>query len=236
MKLLEESLIKVNNPMKKLLLIIILLFILKITPSVIFAQGMMDFSGSSPDTAAIQSQQQEELTGKQFLDNLNNKTVTCSQLKDADFEKIGEYFMGQSIGNASRHIAMNEMMKSIMGEQGEEQMHINWGKRSSGCDTSTPFPSQKTGLMMRGGGNPLMGYGSLNNMMGGWNGFGILGWIPMLLFWMLLILGVIALFRYLGGSTKGNGKEKSHLDIIRERYAKGEIDKKEFEEMKKDLS
>jgi len=82
----------------------------------------------------------------------------------------------------------------------------------------------------------MMGYGSWNNMMGSWNGLGLLGWIPMLLFWILLILGVVALFRYLGGSTKSGVKEKSHLDILKERYAKGEIDKKEFDEMKKDLA
>ena len=81
----------------------------------------------------------------------------------------------------------------------------------------------------------MMGTG-WGNMMGGWNGFGLLGWIPMLLFWILLILGVVALFRYLGGSTRSSDKQRSPLDILKERYAKGEIDKKKFEQMKKDLS
>ena len=188
-----------------------------------FAQGMMGFPSSSSDSAVIQSQQQEEQEGKQFLDKLNNKTVTCSQLKDADFEKIGEYFMGQSIGDTSRHIAMNEMMKSMMGEQGEEKMHVVMGKRLSGCDTSAAFPSQGTGfmpmmqMMMGGGGNPMM------------------GWVTMIAFWLLLILGVIALIRYISGSGRSSDKDKDPLDILRERYARGEIDKKEFEEMKKDL-
>ena len=222
--------------MKKLLLITILLLSLMVTPSIVFAQGMMGSPSSSISNATIQNQQQEEQEGKKFLDDLNNKTITCSQLKDADFEKIGEYFMGQAIGDTSRHIAMNEMMKSMMGEQGEEQMHIVWGKRGSGCETS----SQGTGfmpmmqMMMGGGGNPMMGTGG-NNMMSGWNGFGILGWIPMLLFWVLLILGVVALFRYLGKSGQHDGS-KTPLEILKERYAKGEIDKKEFEYKKKDLS
>src|SRR4030043_1577632 len=106
----------------------------------VFAQGIVGFPSSPPDNAAIQSQQQEEQEGKQFLDKLNNKTVTCSQLNDSDFEKIGEYFMGQSIGDISRHIVMNNMMKSMMGEQGEEQAHAMMGKRMSGCDTSAAIP------------------------------------------------------------------------------------------------
>ena len=180
----------------------------------------------------------EEVQGKEIWDKLQAKQLECRNLTDDNFEVLGEYVMGQSIGNTQRHIFMNQRMKNMMGEKGEKQMHIALGKRYIGCDSWSFVPMMW--WMMRGGGNPMpalngvegMGYGGWNNMMG-WGGFGLLGFIPMIIFWALLILGVIALIRYLGGGTPK--ESKTPLEILKDRYAKGEINKKEFEEMKKDL-
>ncbi|KKU56316.1 MAG: hypothetical protein UX78_C0010G0034 [Candidatus Amesbacteria bacterium GW2011_GWA2_47_11] len=233
MKLSEELLIIVNNRMKKLILVPILLLTMLMTPSAALAQGMMDNWGSSPSSITSDDHTaREEVEGKEIWEKLQAKQLECNNLTDEQYGSLGEYFMGQSIGNTQRHALMNQMMANMMGEEGEEQMHVAMGKRLSGCEPNAQVPSNGVGFMpmmwtVGGGGNP---------MMGGWNGFGILGWLPMLLFWILLILSVVALFRYLGVSTRSRDKEKSPLDILKERYVKGEIDKKEFEQMKKDIA
>lgn len=78
-------------------------------------------------------------------------------------------------------------------------------------------------------------------MMNDWNGFG--GWgmgfgfVFMLLFWGLVILGIAALIRWLmtQSSPDKRPRDKTPLEIAQERYARGEIDREEYERMKRDL-
>jgi putative membrane protein len=68
-------------------------------------------------------------------------------------------------------------------------------------------------------------------------GFGLWTWIPELIFWLILIFLFISLFRHHSARHQWMDDErKTPLDYLKERYAKGEIDKKQFEEMKKDLN
>ena len=81
----------------------------------------------------------------------------------------------------------------------------------------------------------LLGRDSGYGMMGGFGG----GWlmaVGMVVFWGLVIWGIVALVR--GASTSGPGSSAppdSALEILRKRYARGEINKQEYEEKKKDL-
>lgn len=69
-------------------------------------------------------------------------------------------------------------------------------------------------------------------------GFWPFGMFFMFCFWAMVIAGMYSMMRSGGGpgmmGSKNSGS--SALDTLKERYAKGEIDKAEFEEKKKDLS
>ena len=79
-------------------------------------------------------------------------------------------------------------------------------------------------------------------MMWGLDGFGFGGGgmgIGMLLFWGLIIAAIVVLARGFGGKSEGSEprqREKTPLDILGERYARGEIGKAEYEEKRRDLS
>ena len=61
----------------------------------------------------------------------------------------------------------------------------------------------------------------------------------MIIFWVviiaLIVWGVITLTKR-GTSASDTTQKRDPLDTARERYAKGEISKEEFEQIKKDLS
>lgn len=76
-------------------------------------------------------------------------------------------------------------------------------------------------------------WGHMGDYDWGWGGMGI----GMLLFWGVLIAGVVLLIRLTlgGGASSGRGHDKSALDLLKERYARGEIGREEFEQKKRDI-
>jgi uncharacterized membrane protein len=66
-------------------------------------------------------------------------------------------------------------------------------------------------------------------------GHGFFGWIFPLLFWGLIIYGVISIIRRLI-SRNQYLKHESALDILKKRYASGEINGQEFSKMKAALA
>jgi mono/diheme cytochrome c family protein/uncharacterized membrane protein len=77
-------------------------------------------------------------------------------------------------------------------------------------------------------GGPTDGYG---HMMDHWGG----GWIMWLLIVAIIVLVVYLLVRGSWSGGPGPTPHETALDILKKRYARGEITKEQFDEMKKDL-
>ena len=74
-----------------------------------------------------------------------------------------------------------------------------------------------------------------------WFGFGWAGILFMVLVWGLLIAAAVALVKVLfsgGSANQGAGPQsKEHaMEILKQRYARGEISREEFELIKQDLN
>ena len=71
-------------------------------------------------------------------------------------------------------------------------------------------------------------------------GMGWIGLLMMLFIWALIIVGVVALVIWLvrasqGGQASGTSGVNRPLEILKERYARGEISREEYEQMRQDL-
>jgi hypothetical protein len=131
---------------------------------------------------------QEIQKGREFIEKLKNKEINCQNLTDEDFHSIGEYAMELMIGG-SDHLKMNQMMEQMHGKEAEERIHIEMGKRFSGCGGSYGMMTWMMPSSMNNfGGMPMMG-------MWGWNFFNWRGWnilspfVALLgILWLLIVL------------------------------------------------
>lgn len=76
-------------------------------------------------------------------------------------------------------------------------------------------------------------------MMSWGGGWGLFGVLHMLLWWVLIVLGIVVLVKWLVGGSRAAGEAAAGsraLEVLKERYARGEIGKDEFDQKKRDLS
>lgn len=138
----------------------------------------------------------------------DQSNVDCSKVTDGEFEKLGDAYMGLMLTNQEQHDAMEK----VMGGEGSDslrQAHVNMGRSYLGCWSNYSGAPAMMSMMGGYGFNQgsAMGnyYGNGSGMMGsgfgpGWNlmgGYHWFGWLTMALIWVLLVLGIAALLRWL---------------------------------------
>ncbi len=70
-----------------------------------------------------------------------------------------------------------------------------------------------------------------------WGAWGIGMGLMMLVFWALVIIAIVVAVRWIAGQSRPAPPHRdTALDILRERYARGEISREEFEQRKRDLA
>ncbi|MEK9152005.1 MAG: hypothetical protein AAB692_01430 [Patescibacteria group bacterium] len=176
----------------------------------VLAQGMMGWRYGGNETIApdVRQTAQDEAAGKEVWSKLKAGTLACGDLKEDDFDVLGDYFMLLMVGDTDSHAAMNRAMSWRLGDVGEKQMHVAMGKRLSGCDETASFSALGNGFypMMSGltGGGMMWGWGT-DWSAAGESGIrtGLLSWwgvsmfATMLLAWAVLVLAIIALLKWI---------------------------------------
>ncbi len=74
----------------------------------------------------------------------------------------------------------------------------------------------------------------MHPMMFMWGAGGLVMMLMMLAFWGVVIAGLVVGLRWLVGQGRSAGRDEA-LEILRQRYARGEIDKQEFDARRRDL-
>ena len=223
-----------GDPMKRLpsilILIIFLLWCSSISAAPLSKEGNQTLSPDQVLQDILKSQGVKDI-----------RSIDCAKVTEKQLADLGDAVMNIMHPDSAEHDFMDRMMG---GKESPtlESMHRIMGARYLGCYGG----DESFGMMYpfwnrRGYGNgagsnnrrwpPMMyGYGPYGQwgMMGPYGG--IYMWI---LFLIILALVVYLVVRWTKPAGAGTGE--TPLDILKKRYARGEIPKDEFEQKKKDL-
>jgi putative membrane protein len=76
----------------------------------------------------------------------------------------------------------------------------------------------------------------MHPMWGVWGAWGIGMTLMMLVFWGVVIVGIVVAIRWFVNQSRDTRPADTALDILRQRYARGDISKEEFEAKRRDLT
>jgi putative membrane protein len=175
--------------------------------------------------------------------------IDCTAVTDEQLEELGEALMSIAHPDPREHALMDRMM----GGEGSpvlSAMHRIMGARYLGCYSGGVMGRGVMGSGMTG--NGVLGTGMTGGaMMGGAMPYGAGGMgygmmypgLGSILVWVIVLVVVVALVYSLVRSARADGRagdrtagaEGTPLEILSRRYAKGEITKDQFEEMRRTL-
>ncbi len=152
---------------------------------------------------------------KQLIDS----GISCDKLTDEQLEVMGDYYMEQMHPEEA-----HEMMDQMMGGEGSaslKQVHINMAKKLY-CNDNLYI-----GYGMMGSGGMMDSYPAYYSY--DYNGFGNI-------VWLIFLIGVIVLIIwFIYKLTRKREESETPISILQKRFAKGEITKKEFNDMKEEI-
>ncbi|MGA1791161.1 MAG: SHOCT domain-containing protein [bacterium] len=215
--------------MKRILICSIVLFFIA-GPFYIYAHA--DVKGDRSHGRSLE-EVLEEIRQSQEIGE--NGSVDCARVTDEQFEELGEAFMSIMHPDPEEHALMDRIMG---GEDSEtlSAMHRTMGARYLDCYSGGMFDEMGPGMMGGWMMSPGRG-GDLWRGMGFGYGRGLMhygfGGIFMWIFFLVIILVLVYLVFHVT-KFRAPGKEEP-MDVLKRRYAKGEINKEEFERIKKDL-
>ncbi len=192
---------------------------------------------------AVYSDETKHASIQSVMSNiLQEQGLTNGQKIDADkvsrnlLEELGDAVMDAMIPDPAVHERMDQMMGGE-GSASLADMH-----RRMGYNYLTGY---SPGMMMGMFGYPLSGTNRTigGPMMGNYRyGYGMMGWSP----WgavtigllVLIVIGFAVFFvvkMARNGSLPAEAPSENAIEILKKRYARGEISKEEFESIKRDL-
>jgi len=180
---------------------------------------------------------------RQAIGATENTGIDASRVPDSLLEELGESVMEERLGNHQMHERMDDMMGGE-GSASLAAMHRQMGYNFLRGGPGGMMPGMMGGMMegrpgfRPGPRNPRWNRpgGMMGGMMNDGGGWGVAwAWIIGILFLVLIVLAILALLRYVARPAK-HAAEESALNILKGRYARGEINKDEFEAKKRDLA